>query len=161
MKHYGAHWGVPLIIVSLALTILCAVRGYQAFTEGGTWMGLALLALVVGCALFTVRGYTITPEAILIHRLLWATLLPRTGLQSATFEPRAMRWSIRCGNGGFFSNTGLYWSKPLGVYRAFVTDGRRTVVLRYTGCTVVVSPSSPEEFVRALVPSQATTRSIG
>jgi len=161
MKHHGAHWGVPLIIVSLLLTVLCAGIAYQAFIGGRTLFGLALLALVIGCGLFTIRGYTITPEAILIHRLFWTTRWPRAGMQSAEFVPRAMRWSVRCGNGGFFSITGLYWSKRLGVYRAFVTDLRRTVVLRYTGRTLVVSPSLPEEFVQALVPTQATIRCAG
>ena len=154
MKHYGAHWGVPLIIVSSALTILCAGTACQALVEGRTLFGLALLALVVGCAVFTIRGYTVTPEAILIHRLLWSTRLTRDGLYSAKFEPRAMRWSVRCGNGGLFSVTGLYWNKRLGVYRAFVTDGRRTVVLRYPGRIVVLSPDSPGEFAMDLVPSQ-------
>lgn len=163
MKHYGAHWGIPLIIVSLLATILCTDVAYQAFFEGRALNGLVLVAFEIACALFTVRGYTVTPDAVLIHRLLWATHWPRDGLRSATFEPRAMRWSIRCGNGGFFSITGLYWSKRLGLYRAFVTDLRRTVVLRYTGRrrTVVVSPSSPEEFVQALVPTQGTSPSVG
>jgi hypothetical protein len=65
-----------------------------------------------------------------------------------------MRWSLRCGNGGFYSITGFYWSKLLGLYRAFVTDMSRTVVLRYTRRTVVVSPASPEEFVHEVVATQ-------
>ncbi|MGA9351360.1 MAG: PH domain-containing protein [Anaerolineae bacterium] len=153
MKHYKAHWGIPLIVVSSLLTVLCLGIAYEAFMQSHTLFGLLLLALILGCALFTIRGYTVTPDAILIHRLFWATRLPLAGLQSAQFQPRVMRWSIRCGNGGFFSITGFYWSKLLGVYRAFVTDLRRTVVLRYTGRTVVVSPSSPEEFVHELVPT--------
>ena len=93
----------------------------------------------------------ITPDAILVHRLLWATHLPRAGLQSAEFVPNAMCKSLRtCGNGGFFSFTGFYWSKTLRSYRAYVTDLRRTVVLRYERRTVVVSPDSPEDFVREL-----------
>jgi hypothetical protein len=55
-----------------------------------------------------------------------------------------------CGNGGFYSITGFYWSKPLGAYRAYVTDPRRSVVLRYEKRTVVVSPDAPEDFVREL-----------
>ena len=127
-----------------------------AFKHGGpsSWVGWLLLALVVACALFIVRGYTVTPDAILVHRLLWTTRLPLAGLQSAQFEPNAMRWSIRTfGNGGFFSFSGFYRNKLLGAYRAFVTDRNRTVVLRYSGRTVVVSPSSPEEFAHEFVSS--------
>jgi hypothetical protein len=80
------------------------------------------------------------------------TRLPRVGLESAQFEPNAMQWSIRTlGNGGFFSFSGFYRNKRLGGYRAFVTDRHQTVVLRYSGRTVVVSPAAPEQFVQELV----------
>ncbi len=122
----------------------------------GFWIRSIMAALVFGSALFTIRGYTITADAILVHRLFWSTRLPRAGLKSATFEPGIMCKSIRtCGNGGFFSFTGFYWNKTLKSYRAFVTDHRRTVVLRYERRTVVVSPGEPEEFIRALM-SQTT-----
>jgi hypothetical protein len=154
MKHYKARWGLPLIVVSSLLTVLCVGLAYEFCMQTHIVFGLLVLALPLSCALFTIRGYTVTPDAILIHRLFWATRLPLVGLQSACFQPRVMRWSIRCGNGGFYSITGFYWSKFLGLYRAFVTDLRQTVVLRYTRRTVVVSPSSPEEFVHELVPAQ-------
>src|SRR3954464_11996498 len=103
--------------------------------------------MVCGGALFTIRGYTVTPDALLVHRLFWTTRLPLAGLQSAQFEPNAMRWSIRTfGNGGLFSFTGWYRNKALGAYRAFVTDPHQTVVLHFPNRTVVVSPSVPAEF---------------
>jgi hypothetical protein len=106
---------------------------------------------VLVCALFAIRGYAVTPDAVLVRRLFWTTRLPRAGLQSATFDPQAMRGSLRTfGNGGFFSITGFYWSKTLRTYRAFVTDPRQAVVLRYERRTVVVSPGDPEAFVREL-----------
>lgn len=113
--------------------------------------------MLCGSALFTVRGYSVTPDAILIHRLLWTTRLSLAGLHSAQVEPDAMRRSLRLfGNGGLFSFTGFFRSKALGVYRAFVTDPHRTVVLHFPTRTVVLSPSAPEEFVHDLrVTSQA------
>lgn len=153
MKHYKARWGLPLIVVSSLLTVLCVGVAYESCMGTHILAGLLVLALPLSCALFTIRGYTVTPDAILIHRLFWVTRLPLVGLQSARFEPRVMRWSIRCGNGGFYSITGFYWSKILGLYRAFVTDMRQTVVLRYTRRTVVVSPTPPEELVHELAAS--------
>jgi hypothetical protein len=47
-----------------------------------------------------------------------------------------------------FSFTGLFRNRTLGMYRAFVTDPRRAVVLRLPRRTVVVSPADPEAFVR-------------
>jgi len=159
MKTYKSPWSTSLIVVSALATLLCLVITFgvpflpapKHGGEVGMWLRWLPLALMLGCALFTVRGFTITPDAILVHRLLWATRLPLAGLQSADFVPKAMCKSIRtCGNGGFFSFTGFYWSKTLRSYRAYVTDLRRTVVLRYERRTVVVSPDEPEEFVREI-----------
>ena len=150
MKYYKAPWGISLLVISSFLTVICLGTALVAFWHGGNsfWLGVGMLAMVVGCALFAIRGYTVTPDALLVHRLVWTTRLPLAGLQSAQFQPNAMRWSIRTfGNGGFFSISGFYWNKLLGAYRALATNGRQTVVLRYSGrTTVVVSPSSPEEF---------------
>jgi hypothetical protein len=152
MKHYRSPWSTSLVVISAGATIVCLGVSLSVVTVTVgrgvlPWVGLLPLAILVGSAPFTIRGYTVTAEAILVHRLCWATRLPREGLQSATAEPGAMRGSLRtCGNGGLFSFSGRYWSKRLGPYRALVTDPRRTVVLRYVDHTVVVSPASPEQF---------------
>ena len=159
MKHYEAPWSTSLIVMSVLTIVVCL--GVPV----GAWLNLAgkpppgmlgcvvLLPLVIlfGCALFTIRGYSIASDCILVHRLLWATRLPRAGLESVQVEPNAMRGSIRTfGNGGAFSFTGFYYNKPLGSYRAYVTDPRRTVVLRYAKRRVVLSPATPEDFVHDL-----------
>jgi hypothetical protein len=153
-EHYQAPWGTALVVLSSVVSGLCLTIAVFAFRkgEGSIWLGGALVALVMGCALFSIRGYTITRDALLIHRVFWTTRLPLAGLQTAQFEPNAMRASLRTfGNGGFFSFTGYYRNTLLGSYRAFVTDLRHTVVLRYADRTIVISPSRPEEFVKALV----------
>jgi hypothetical protein len=154
-KHFKAPWCTLLIVVSALATLLCVGITVKtqpwAARHGNGWLAWLPLALVFGCALFTIRGYTITPDAILVHRLFWATRLPRAGLQSARVDPQAIRWSIRaCGNGGFISASGFYWNKSLGFYRMFLTDPRRAVVLKFARRTIVVSPDPPEEFVREL-----------
>jgi hypothetical protein len=151
MKQYKAPWSTSLIVISSLATILCVGFAFGMIWSGHEvfpWLALLPLAIVCGGALFTVRGYTVTSDAILVHRLFWTTRLPLAGLRSAQFEPDAMRWSIRTfGNGGLFSFTGFFRNKALGAYRAFVTDPHRTVVLHFPTRTVVLSPSAPEEFV--------------
>jgi len=159
MKHHEAPWSRSLIVMSVLTTVVCL--GASA----GAWLILAarhppgvlgsavLLPLVIlfGAALFTIRGYSIASDCILVHRLLWSTRLPRAGLESAQVEPGTMRWSLRTfGNGGGFSITGFYYNKRLGSYRAYVTDPRRLVVLRYANRRVVLSPATPEDFVHDL-----------
>ncbi len=153
-----------LIVVSIFTTVTClgfaagaaweaAVRPHLALLR---WVVILPLLILFGAALCTIRGYTITSDAILVHRLMHDTTLPRAGLESASADPEAMRASLRTfGNGGAFSFSGFYYNKRLGSYRAFVTDPRRAVVLRYANRRVVLSPSSPEDFARELsVPGQ-------
>jgi hypothetical protein len=159
MKHFNAPWGASLILMSVIATSLClgiTIWHWQSFTAANPgqfsfWTGLLPMALAIGCALFIVRGYTVTPDTLIIQRPLWQTRIPLAELQSAESVPHAMRGSIRTfGNGGFFSFTGSYRNQRLGAYRAFVTDPHRTVVLRIPKRTIVVSPESPEDFVREL-----------
>ena len=167
MKTFKSPWGASLIVMSALATLVCLgitfavplILHPKHCGEVGMWLRWLPLALIFCTALFTVRGYTLTPDAILVHRLLWATHLPRAGLKSAEFVTGVMNRSLRvCGNGGFFSFTGFYWSKTLRSYRAYVTDLRRTVVLRFERRTVVVSPDSPEDFVRELLKPLSFTK---
>jgi len=158
MKRFSAPWGRALQWVSvLSVVIFIGVIAMTGFAPAPraasgflcSFVTAVLLATVLITALFTVRGYTVTPDAILVHRLFWDTRLPCEGLVSATFEPKVMNRSLRiCGNGGLFSFSGWFWSKNLGRYKAYVTDLNRTVVLRWEKRTAIVSPGDPEAFVR-------------
>jgi len=154
MKHYKAPWGTSLVVMSSVISVLCLGITIGTVWQGHglhAWVGLLPFGIIVGSVLFTIRGYTITSDAILVHRLFWATRVPLAGLKSAQFKPDAMRRSIRTfGNGGSFSFAGWFCNRTLGSYRAFVTDPHRTVVLHYADRTVVVSPDEPEDFIRNL-----------
>jgi hypothetical protein len=155
MKTYEAPWGKTLKVVSGLLVLL--VVGFMVsvwlFPEiSGGWRVPWLFPVIAAlCPLFMVLGYEVTEDAILIRRPFWKTRLPRAGLKSATFKPKAMSHALRTfGNGGAFSFTGWFWKKDLGAFSAYVTDPDRTVVLRFEKRTVVVSPGEPEDFVAAL-----------
>ena len=156
MKHYEAPWSTTLIVMSVLTTVVCLGASAGAWWEIQArhhpapldWAALLPLVILFGCALCTIRGYSMSSDSILVHRLMWSTALPRAGLQSAQVEPDVMRRSLRTfGNGGAFSFTGFYYNKRLGSFRAFVTDPRRAVVLRYANRRVVLSPAAPQDFV--------------
>jgi hypothetical protein len=154
MKTYEAPWSGSVVVISISVTLLCAGIAVALLVSARTafvWAALVPLASVGGMALFAIRGYTVAPDALLVHRLFWTTRLPLANLESAEFAPDAMRGSIRTfGNGGLFSYTGYYQNETLGSYQAFVTDPDRTVVLHFPSRTIVVSPSAPEDFVQDL-----------
>ena len=149
---FRAPWGqtlrwMTLLSVVLLLGVFVAILATDK-SQSARFAILLLPALLAGTALFVIREYRIEPTELLIRRLLWNTRLPLAGLQSVTYQPDVMKSSFRvCGNGGMFSFTGWYRNRALGTYRAFVTDLKRTVVLRFEKKTIVVSPENPERFV--------------
>ena len=157
---FGAPWSTSLVVVSaLSVAVLVAVAvSFALFFPQGPLPLLKLLVVLipaivlVGSALFTVRAYEVSgPDELGVRRLLWTTWLPLAGLRKAWADPAAMSRSWRLfGNGGLFSITGLFWNRRLGRYRAFATDPRRAVVLRFGSRTVVVTPDEPATFVAEL-----------
>ena len=156
MQTFRAPWGTALRLVSAFTTLLLlGIAAGLASTDDPvkSLVALGSIAILAIAGLFTVRGYTVAPDALLIRRLAWTTRVPLAGLQSVRFEPDVMTRSIRLfGNGGLYSFTGVFRNRQLGRYRAFVTDLHRTVVLCFPGRTMVVSPADPPAFVEELRP---------
>lgn len=156
MQAFRAPWGWPLILVSAFSTVLLlgasgAVLVAARFRGLEMLFGLCPLLVLLGTLPFTVLGYRLESGRLYVQRLLWMTEVSLDGLQSVEVDPNAMKGSLRSfGNGGLFSVSGWYYSKALGKYRAWVTDLRRTVVLRFEGRAIVVSPDDPERFAKVL-----------
>jgi len=151
VKYYKAPWGGWLVGLSVLQTLLFVGGAAYELRQGRWWLSLALVGLTLGCALFGIRGYTVTPDEILVHRPFWATRLPLAGLESAQSLPKGVSWrGIRIGNGGFFSFSGWSYVPGRGLFRVYVTDPNHKVLLRFATRQVVVSPGTPEEFIRDL-----------
>ena len=116
------------------------------------WLVSTILLLTLFItALFTVKGYELKGEALFIQRLFWQTRIDLKNIQSASVAPDAFRKAIKTlGNGGLFSFSGYFWSKSLGKFKCYATDTKRSVLLEIDGKKIVISPDSPDGFVRAL-----------
>ena len=113
---------------------------------------LPVLLIVALTMAFSVRGYSVRPGMLLVHRLGWSTKIPLDGLISAEAEPNATIGSIRVfGIGGAFAFVGRFRNSTLGSYRAYVTDPAFCVVLDFGSETVVVTPDSPARFLEVLL----------
>jgi len=152
---FNAPWGTSLkVTTGLSILILAGIIAIGIFTgphNNSLWIFgmIALpLSMLFIASLFTIRGYVLTPEALLIRRLGWNSRVGLSGLQSAEVDAEAMSQSTRTfGNGGMFCIAGAFNNNKLGSYRAFVTDPKRSVVLRFSDRTVVVTPDQPDGFV--------------
>lgn len=139
------------------ITVGCGLAGLAAVVAGAAgvpvfrWLGLAMMLLVGICGLFSVRGYEVSKEAVVVRRLVWDWRLPLAALQSVEADSQAMSGSLRLwGVGGCFSWSGLYWNRRLGQYWTAVTDPAKAVVLRWDRKVVVLSPEVPERLVEAV-----------
>lgn len=157
---FRAPWGLLLRSMT-ALTALILVgiplMGFFSGPRGSiVWIScmivMPLSILLIG-AFFIIRRYDLTEDTLLIRRLGWSSKLGLSTLVSAAIDPNAMANSIRTfGNGGLFCFAGLFYNKKLGSYRAFATDPKRAVVLKFSDRTVVVTPDDPEAFVASIKP---------
>ena len=141
------------ILIAVGYAIATAIpHGTRAPYAEGFGALIAWVPPLVGllALLFVVRGYELAPGELRVKRLLWSTCVPLAGLREVSADPEAMTGSLRLfGNGGLFSFTGLFQSRTLGRYRAFVTDPKCAVVLVLERRLVVISPEDPEGFVAA------------
>ena len=156
-REFNAPWSRTLRMISITGTALMIGVPVIVATEQGTplWAGalvsVAMLITLLGSLLFTVRGYEIDSDALLVRRLLWSTGIPLAGLRSITLEPKLTKATVRIwGNGGLFSFSGLYWNRQLGRFRMCATDLSKAVVLRFQDRAWVVTPDRPEEFIQQL-----------
>ena len=149
---FGGPWGarvkfaiIGVAIIGSAGSLLVGLAAEAALPA--LLAGIGCLTLVVGCAVFTIRGYTLEGRTLRIRRLLWDTQLDLSALRSVRSDPGAMRRSWRLlGNGGIFAITGWFQNRTLGRYRAFVTDPKRAIALTFQDRVVVISPDQPEQF---------------
>lgn len=161
MQNFEARWSGLLIGLTVFSTVVLLGVGSLMWRVPLPELWAAPIRLVspvvfVGCLLFTVRGYQLAGRELGIQRLLWVTRVSLEGLESVAADPEAMRRSLRTfGNGGCFSISGRFRNKKLGPYRAWVTDHRNAVVLKFGERTLVVSPSDPAAFVEQV--KQQTT----
>jgi hypothetical protein len=159
----AAPWPTSLKVTSWIATAVLAVATYvliEAIPRGtpapfaetfGKFVAFVPLLIAVIAALFVVTAYEVDGTELLVRRLLWSTRVTLAGLTRAWHDPAALKGSIRLfGNGGLYSVTGLFQSRRLGRYRAFVTDPARAVVLKLPKRAVVISPADPEAFLQLL-----------
>lgn len=151
---FCAPWGTTLkstTLLSVVILIGILVIGISAGTrDSAAWiLGMVAmpLSILVIAACFAIRGYVLSRETLLVLRPGWNSKLPLADLISIEVDPEAMKGSIRTfGNGGMFCFAGIFKNRKLGTYRAFATDPKRAVILKFPNRTVVVTPDSPKDF---------------
>ncbi len=151
---FNAPWGTSLLWISWGVTAGFVLTILVTWMKAGpaAWLVTVIFsATLFITALFTVKGYELKDQTLYIQRLFWKSKVDLSHLESAEVAPDVFKKAFKTmGNGGLFSFSGYFWSRSTGKFRCYVTDVKRSVVLVIDGKKIVVSPDSPEGFVRAL-----------
>ena len=159
---FGAPWSTSvkvitmLVVVTIAIVVIVGITLWEDVGSGSSVL-IALATIVIPVlipivsAIWMIRGYVIEGEMLQVQRLGWQTKLDLKELESVEADPEAMASSLRTwGNGGLFCFCGRFTNKKLGAYRAYATDQKRSVVMKFQDQTVVVSPDRPDDFVASI-----------
>jgi hypothetical protein len=154
-QRFSAPWSLSVLVITYAVLGLMAgiaIVCHQQTPPDMRWLATGIFAAIILVTLpFSVRGYVLTPEALSIERWGWRHAIPLGDVVSITADPEALRGSLRLfASGGLFGFFGIFWSRRLGMFRAYCTAPKRCVLLKLRQRTVVVSPEDPAAFVAAL-----------
>lgn len=149
-------WMTGLTVSFLTILVIFGISQVEEIGSGSSVLFIlaavvmpALLIVVSAC--WMIRGYVVSGEMLLIPRLGWRSKLDLKDLESVEADPEAMERSLRTfGVGGLFCFCGRFRNKKLGAYRAYATDPKRSVVLKFQDQTVVVTPDRPDGFVASI-----------
>ncbi|MBN9689658.1 MAG: hypothetical protein J0M24_05415 [Verrucomicrobia bacterium] len=156
---YSAPWGRSVRWITGLVTGGILVLGVTLLVltdrpQNQVAVGLTFLFVVLifgGTAGFAVRGYRLVPGGLEIQRPGWTTRISLAGLSQVEKAPGMFQgFGIKVGNGGFLGFVGWFWTHSEGWFRAWVTDPKRAIRLRFPDRVVVVSPDDPDAFLVAL-----------
>lgn len=145
--HFRAPWSLKVKLITAAVTAILVAT----YVISPLWASLLVVGVLFGCFAFMVRGYSVTEDEVLIHRLGWATRFDLQALREVYAAPGSTIGSVRTfGVGGLFGYFGWFRNATLGSYRAYATNEANTVVLEFADETVVITPDAPADFVEAV-----------
>jgi len=145
-KNFGAPWTRALKWTTWVVVALLVIPGifipYVMFPS---------LAVVLICYLFSVSGYSLQDDHLVVHRIGWATRFPLADVTEITVNPHATMGSIRIfGIGGLFGYIGRFHNSVVGDYKAYMTQPNLALVVGLGASTIVVTPDDPAEMKAAI-----------
>src|SRR5262245_48415101 len=143
---------VGLLLVPVGMVV-------AALREPAFWMLVVVMGLLYASVwvFWRPRGFEVTADGLAIRFPFWTRVLPAAAIQGARemtrFEFRQeFGWALRIGVGGLWGGFGWLWTRKKGMVEFYVSrvDGL-VVVDRPCGKALLVTPSDPAAFVRAVV----------
>ncbi|HMI07669.1 MAG TPA: PH domain-containing protein [Flavobacterium sp.] len=156
---FKASYGLMTKIVTAAIALLFTgliVFGAGSSESSRTAYGAIFLIMVFGiCLILSPRGYSVTKDELLIHRLIGNVHIKKADIKSvATLEKDDVRYAIRTfGVGGLFGYYGKFYNSRFGHMTWYMTRSDRPVLITTVkGKKIVLSPDEVGSFTAAFQP---------
>jgi hypothetical protein len=107
------------------------------------------------------RGYTLEEHGLRLERRWSRWLIPYDGILGCDRERRPIGGLLAAGFNGLFGSHGPRWNPRTGWHYLAITNTDDLVFLETRAGLVVLSPSRPDEFVRALTTRLVTPGAVG
>ncbi|MBT3983893.1 MAG: hypothetical protein HOE90_21230 [Bacteriovoracaceae bacterium] len=153
--YFKARWGNALKAISIFCTLVLLsvpiiVYVAQSAQINATTTAVSLLSIsaLIGCIPFSVRGYRVETNELVILRTFHRDFIPIGEITSIEKIERLPKFTLRVfGNGGLFSFSGNYWSKGIGHFKAYVTNFDNLVMVTAAQKKMLISPDQPDELI--------------
>ena len=148
----------PLDTMARVVTVLMiVVAGAIPFVPNMLMYVIIILPLVIFSTwIFSVTGYTLENNTLIIKRPLWKTVVVIPPGTTAQEEPEIREGLLKMmGNGGLFGYTGGFRNRKLGNFRTYATNWSNAVSIINTadGLCIVVTPDNPLQFIQSIAGS--------
>lgn len=139
-------------ITKIISAVVCLfLLGIIVATHSVVVSTLGICVVLVSFA-YSPRGYNLADRTISVQRLAGQALIPLDDIREARpATPEDSRGCIRLwGSGGFFGYFGLFRSRKLGKFTAYLTNRNNHVVVITGSKTVLLSPDDVDGFLAAI-----------
>lgn len=157
MKFKASFSNAVYVITALCVLLFAGVT-YTNFANPTLPFAFKLLITVslwgtfVVCWLLHPTGYTVTADAVIIHRPLnKVTILKNQITEVSQPTEGDMKWTIRTfGVGGLFGYFGKFTNTAIGGMTWYATRHENYVLLRTADKRIILTPDEPKQFVSAV-----------
>lgn len=145
-KYFGAPWSRALKWCTWLVVAVLVIPGVFI-----PYVMFGALPILLTCYFFSVSGYSLQDDQLVVHRVGWATRFPLASVTEITVNPHATMGSIRIlGIGGLFGFVGRFRNSVVGDYRAYITDQKLALVVGMGEETIIITPDDPTEMKAAI-----------
>jgi Bacterial PH domain len=137
---------ILLLVISTTVFFLIP-NGEKNVTDSIVFLPIILCIVTY---LFRPNNYSVSPDKLLIHRLINNVKIDRNNIQSVQeIDESQVKNSLRTfGVGGFFGNFGTFWNGKLGKMTWYITRKNNFVLVETKDQKkIILTPDKPAEFV--------------